>query len=163
MARKLLTKEQEDVIIRHHKAGTLSQKQLAFALSCSVRTVRRVLVDRGLIKTQASVSDEARGFMRVLNAYDINSPKQLGKILQERADGQQRLELTAKQEMNLENVQQFLNACTMPQLAGLFYTSGLIKIAEMHNGSVTNATLQHQNAAQKGKVHYEPIPNYRQR
>ncbi len=162
MPRKMLTKEQENSICRQFE-GKLAITKIAHNHGCSPRTVNRVLREKGFGTKQASVSDQARGFMRVLGAYEITTPKQLGKILQERADGQGRLELTAKQELNLENVQQFLNACTAPQLAGLFYASGLIKIAEMHNGSVMNATLQHQKAAQKGNINYEPIPNYRQR
>lgn len=162
MARKSLTKEQQDAICKHYRSG-IPMTQIAFGVGCSARTARRVLVERGLIKTRASVSDEARGFMRVLHAYEINEPKVLKQILGEYTSKQARLDLTAKQEMNLENVQQFLNGCTTSQLAGLFYTSGLIKIAEMHNGSVMNATLQMQKAAQKGNVHYGQVPNYRSR
>lgn len=161
MARTKLTKEQEDSICKQFE-GKIPNTQIAFNIGCSTRTVGRVLTSRGLGSKHANVRDQARGFLRVLGAYDIATPKQLAKILQERADGQAQLDLRAQQELSVESVQQFLNACRPEQLASMFYTAGLIKIAEIHNGSVMNATLQFQKEAQKGKVHYgQPVQPYK--
>jgi len=161
MAHKKLTKEQEDSIVKQHQTG-VPATQIAFNIGCSTRTVGRVLTAKGIVGKHASVRDQARGFLRVLGAYEITTPKQLHRILQERADGQARLDLRAQQELSMETVQQYLNACRPEQLASLFYTAGLIKIAEMHNGSVMNATLQFQKEAQKGKVQYgQPVQPYK--
>jgi transcriptional antiterminator len=158
-----LTKEQKDRLCEYHQNKVfLTSAALAAKFSISTRTLNRVLAERGLASRQVSVRDEARGFLRVLSAYRISTPKELHRILQERAAGQAQLDLRAKQELNPEAVQQYLNNCKPEQLASMFYTSGLIKIAELHNSSVMNATLQFQKAAQKGKVHYgQSIQSYK--
>ena len=163
MARTKLSKEQEDRLCEYHQNKVfLTSKALAAKFGISERTLNRILVARGLATKQNSVRDEARGFLRVLGAYEITTPKQLQKILQERADGQAQLDLRAQQDLSVESVQQFLNACRPEQLASMFYTAGLIKIAEIHNGSVMNATFQFQKEAQKGKVHYgQPVQPYK--
>lgn len=162
MVRNSLTKKQEDSICEQ-ASQKIPQRQIAFYIGCSPRTVARVLVKHGMGTAVPRLQDEAKAFMKVLRKYQVHTPEELGQILKDLRAGQAGLDLREKQEMSLEAVQQYLNACRPEQLASLFYSAGLIKIAEMHNGSVMNATLQFQKEAAKGKVHYGQAPNYRQR
>jgi hypothetical protein len=65
-----------------------------------------------------------------------------------------------------EQVQAYLNKASVGELAGLFYASGLLKIAEIHNTSVMAGTLKHQQAARDAaqppvKVSYAAQPVYK--
>lgn len=71
-----------------------------------------------------------------------------------------------KTTLTKESVLDYLNAQSVDVLAGLFYASGLVKIAESYNTSVMNGTLKHQQAARavkpEQKVSYAPQPGYKQ-
>ncbi len=108
-----------------------------------------------------------------MSKFNIQSAEELNKRLTDAFTGQAVLgfdspDIVTINPMTMESVQAFLNQRTKEELAGLFYTSGLMKIAEMHVGSVANATLKHQEAARKAdqdnkqqKVSYEPPRNYK--
>lgn len=139
-------------------------KGLAKAAGVSTRTVNRVLVATGRATKQLAAQDEARAFLKVLLKHGIESPKALDQALNEWAAGQGRLDFaepthqpTPQQELNLEKVQAFLNKSSVQELAGLFYTSGLMKIAEIHNTSVVNGSTKPNK-----KVSYAPQRAYKQ-
>jgi len=87
MARKKLTKQQEDSIVMQTQQG-VPTTQVAFNIGCSTRTVGRVLVSRGMGSAKSVALDQARKFTKVLNKYNILEPKTLDQALKEWSDGQ---------------------------------------------------------------------------
>lgn len=112
-----LTDAQKDLIASWYKQKLFNQKQLAKQYQVSERTINRVLEEKGLATPVARIKGEAYQVMQVLKGYNMNV-EQLKAAL-------------AAPALTMDNVQRFLNTCSKEQLAALFYTSGLVKIAEM--------------------------------
>lgn len=157
-----------------------SIKAMAKAAGVSTRTFNRVLVATGRATKQMAAQDEARAYLKVLLKHNIWTPKELDKILKDHASGQKSIDFTdptqgeefihqrgsAMERLTKEQVLAYLNAQSVDVLAGLFYASGLVKIAEQYKTSVMNGTLKHQQAARtvkpEQKVSYAPQPGYKQ-
>lgn len=162
MAVKVLNQEEKDWVIDKFVNKLFTIPEIAKELHVSTRTVNRVLEEARILTKRQQNHDDAFKIRKILSKHNIISIKDLDRILADYVSRQAALDLRDKQTMNLESVQQFLNAASKEQLAALFFTAGLCKIAEMHVGSVTNSTLRHQQAAQKGNIHYGQTPFYRQ-
>lgn len=236
MGRKVLSKEQENTICLLFNNQVATVKGIAHRMGCSVRTIDRVLVEKGYKVSRAAHVDqqlaELRDLKHLLKKYNMLHTSRLEQVLKDHAAGQKQLPFAGVQpkvltaapmvnagttfclsmvaeqqhvtvvishkegdtiimdhqemhslgettsffklnlkpaELTMENVQAFLNDRTTAELAGLFYASGLVKIAEIHNSSVMASTLKHQQRAatlkqeqqQKEKVSYAIKPNYK--
>jgi hypothetical protein len=212
MTVKSLNELQKDSLVRQFVNEKRTKKWLVITHSTSMRTINRILEERGVIANSVlAKKDEYTKVRKIMEQFQIKSPEDLKKRLTDAFTGQAVLgfdEVPIKQsppvnekcnfalaiiiedkkahvqvshmiddvmyvdhssvftegehvtgfkltitepKLDLTNVQLFLNQRTKEELAGLFYTSGLMKIAEMHVGSIANATLKHQEAARAVK------------
>lgn len=160
MSVKCVNPTQKQIIADWYQAKILNQKELAQRFATSERTINRILEERGLATPVARIKGEAYQVMQLLKKHGIGLPElkdvlakqhplfppETGAILdllKAHNMGLPELAHALKQPaFTFDNVQLFLNRCSKEQLASLFYTSGLVKVAEMHNASVASATLK---------------------
>lgn len=166
---KCLSAHVKDQICLAYNNKTLTLKELAFHFGTSSRTIGRVLEERGLATPVPRLKGEAHQVMLLIKSYgldidtlttllktvSLSTPlkpevQDIMKLL--RAHGLDIIGLTAKLSstpLTPINVQLFLNQCTQDQLARFFYTSGLIKLAEI----AEQAHANQQQATQPREQH----------
>ena len=166
---KCLPSHIKDQICLAYNNKTLTLKELANHFSTSRRTIGRVLEERGLATPVPRLKGEAHQVMLLIKSYglDIDTLTTLLKTVSMstplkpevqdimkllRAHDLDIVGLTAKLSstpLTPINVQLFLNQCTKDQLAQFFYTSGLIKLAEI----AQQAHANQQQATQPREQH----------
>lgn len=128
MTVKILNEAQKDTIERWYDQKILNQLELSQHFNVSERTINRVLEERGLATPVARLQGEAYKVMALLREYGLDYA-----LLEE---------CLSTPVITMEAVQRFLNRCSKEELAALFYTSGLYKLAETvhHAREKKNAT-----------------------
>lgn len=112
-----LTDWQKETIVESIDKKTHTVTELANNLGCHPKTIYRVLEEKGVITPGAKV----------------NVSQQVRKLLDQHKLTVEQLEARlAMPLLTPDNVQKFLNHCTKQELAGYFYASGLVKLAELH-------------------------------
>lgn len=114
---KCLPSYVKDQICLAYNNKTLTLKELAEHFTTSTRTIGRVLEERGLATPVPRLKGEAYQIMQLLKEYELDL-----------AGLKTTLSMPALTPIN---VQLFMNQCTKDQLARFFYTSGLVKLAEI--------------------------------
>ena len=149
----------KDQICLAYNNKALTLKELSDYFKTSTRTIGRVLEERGLatpvprlkgeaylamqvlgeygvtaaqlrplleaVSTQTPLSPDVQAVMQIVKSYNM-SPDQLRVVL-------------AAPAFTIENVQRFLNQSPKEDLAKYFYTSGLVKLAEIAQQVQTHA------------------------
>lgn len=149
----------KDQICLAYNNKTLTMKELADHFKTSTRTIGRVLEERGLATPVPRLKGEAYLVMEVLSEYGID-PKQLRPLLESVStltplapDVREVMQIVKSYGMTpdrlraalaapaftVENVQRFLNQSPKEDLAKYFYTSGLVKLAEIAQQVQTHA------------------------
>ena len=128
MTVKILNGVQKDTIERWYDQKIANQLELSKHFNVSERTINGVLEERGLATPVARLQGEAYQVMALLREYGL--------------DYAQLKERLSTPVVTVEAVQAFLNQGSKEQLAALFYTSGLYKLAETvhHAREKKNAT-----------------------
>ena len=135
-----MTLSEKELLVEWFKAGHSNQTELAEIFKTSKRTVKRVLIEAGIYPAATSrVTDRMRAFMAIVDEYGLE-PEGLAQAL-------------AAPALVHENVQEYLNNCTPTKLAGLFYSSGIIKIME-HIQNQRNEGLATPEVTQE-QAHFE--------
>lgn len=134
------------VTLYQNKKHTI--KEIAKIHSTSTRTVGRVLEERGIALPRAWVRGEAHVVMKLLAERNV-TPADLTAILNIfRSAGINSVarlgEALSAPALTEQNIQSYLNQCSKEKLASHFYTSGLIKIAEIAKHA---ADLKQQNTS----------------
>lgn len=148
---KCLTEEDKDSFVRQYERKTMKMKDLAKVFDTSPRTLNRVLEERGLATPVPRLKGEAHQVMRLIGSYGLNAEKlglllktvststplnpnvqEIMKIVRGYGMSAEQLEAALKAPaVTTASVQGYLNQCSKEQLAIHFYTSGLVKIAEI--------------------------------
>lgn len=128
---RCLTKAEKDLIVQQYQ-NKASLKSLAFLFEVSTRTIGRVLEERDLLTPVPRIKGEAYKMMRLLKLAGISDAEELKELL-------------LPPVLDPAIVQIYLNDCSKEKLATHFYTSGLVKLAEITQQ--THATRKQQQAA----------------
>lgn len=156
----------KDGIVAMYQTKKYTIKNIAAIHSTSTRTVGRVLEEAGIALPREGARGEAKAVMKllaernvtsadltaILNVFrtaGINSVDRLGAVLSTPA-------------LTEQNVQIYLNQCSKEKLASHFYTSGLIKLAEIAKHATErkqqNAVL-FQQPPQQAALFREAVPS----
>lgn len=134
---KCLSETTKDYIVSDYKAK-VTLARIAKACNTSSRTVGRVLEERGLATPVPRLKGEAYAVMKLLKGQGITDAAGVQEMFNKY------IAMARQPVVTAESVQMYLNQCTKEQLAKHFYTSGLIKIAEITKEE--HARKQHQSA-----------------
>lgn len=108
---------QKDFIVQNVEGKYMSITDLANHFGCHPKTIYRVLEEKGVITPSSKVT----------------VGQQMKKLLEQHNITVEQLEARlAMPLLTPDNVQKFLNRCSKQELAGYFYASGLVKLAELH-------------------------------
>lgn len=125
---KSLTEDQKDSIVMVYLEKTSTMKYIAKIFNTSTRTIGRVLAERGYLTPTTQLKADAARVMKLLDYRGIDYTTLL-TILDKSATPASTP--APAPTINANTVQAYLNKCSKEQLAIHFYTSGLVKLAEI--------------------------------
>lgn len=162
---KSLSEHTKDDIVESYKSKhTLAS--MAKMFNTSSRTIGRVLEERGLLTPVPRLQADAKAVMaimekRSLHAVDLDQI--MGLLQKNEIFRMSDLEAAlSKPAVTPQAVQTYLNQCSKEVLATHFYTSGLVKLAEI--AEKANARKQEQASlfrppVQAKQAHAEAVPS----
>ena len=101
----------KELIAEWYGKKIYNQAQLAKRFETSLRTIGRILVEKGCIMPRERYSTRANGFLRILSNQGIHEPAELVEILATKV----------KPTVNPQDVEDYLLSCTVDQFAKLLW------------------------------------------
>lgn len=97
----------------------------------------------------------------ILAEYSAQNLKRINEIVDKYQLTPEKLEaLCTAPALTHENVQAYLNACPQKVLAELFYTTGLVKLAEIVEAKQNQLLAAQERFMQEAEKHNAPIPTH---